>query len=110
MRISDWSSDVCASDLLRPYRPSGFVILAEALGAKRLVHNYGHGGAGITLSWGTSRLAADLGLQGHAGPVAVIGAGVVGLTTARLVQEAGFSVTIYTAKLPPETKIGRAHV
>src|SRR3546814_6554356 len=68
---------------LRPYRPSGFVVRAEALGAKRLVHNYGHGGAGITLSWGTSRLAADLGLQGHAGPVAVIGAGVVGLTTAQ---------------------------
>jgi glycine/D-amino acid oxidase-like deaminating enzyme len=35
---------------LRPYRRSGFVVRAEPLGAKRLVHNYGHGGAGITLS------------------------------------------------------------
>ena len=35
---------------LRPYRKSGFVVRAEALGDKRLVHNYGHGGAGITLS------------------------------------------------------------
>ena len=88
---------------LRPYRASGFVVRAETLGEKRLVHNYGHGGAGITLSWGTARLAADLGLQGHSGPVAVIGAGVIGLTTARLVQEAGFAVTLYADSLPPET-------
>jgi D-amino-acid oxidase len=88
---------------LRPYRASGFVVRAEALGDKRLVHNYGHGGAGITLSWGTSKLAADLGLPGHHGPVAVIGAGVMGLTTARLVQEAGFPVTIYAQALPPDT-------
>jgi D-amino-acid oxidase len=88
---------------LRPYRASGFVVRAEALADKRLVHNYGHGGAGITLSWGTSKLAAGLGLQGHSGPVAVLGAGVIGLSTARLVQEAGFPVTLYAAALPPET-------
>ena len=88
---------------LRPYRRQGFVVRAEALGEKRLVHNYGHGGGGITLSWGTSKLAAELGLQGHAGPVAVIGSGAVGLATARLVQEAGFPVTIYAAALPPDT-------
>ncbi len=88
---------------LRPYRPSGFVVRAEALGTRRLVHNYGHGGAGITLSWGTSRLAIELGLPGHSGPVAVLGSGIVGLTTARLVQEAGFDVTLYAAALPPHT-------
>jgi glycine/D-amino acid oxidase-like deaminating enzyme len=55
------------------------------------------------LSWGTSRLATLLGLQGHQGPVAVLGAGVMGLTTARLVQEAGFPVTLYAKALPPET-------
>ncbi len=88
---------------LRPYRASGFVVRAEPLGDKKLVHNYGHGGAGITLSWGSSRLATDLGLQGHSGPVAVIGSGVMGLTTARLVQEAGFPVRIYTAALPANT-------
>jgi D-amino-acid oxidase len=88
---------------LRPYRTSGFVVRAEALGTKKLVHNYGHGGAGITLSWGTSRLAVDLGLPGHTGPVAVLGSGIVGLTTARLVQEAGFPVTLYAAALPPHT-------
>jgi glycine/D-amino acid oxidase-like deaminating enzyme len=88
---------------LRPYRPGGFVVRAEAFGDKRLVHNYGHGGSGITLSWGTSRLAVDLGLPGHSGPAAVIGAGVVGLSTARLVQEAGFDVTVYAKALPPDT-------
>ncbi len=88
---------------LRPFRAPGFVVRAEALGDKRLVHNYGHGGAGITLSWGSSRLATALGLPGHQGPVAVLGAGVMGLSTARLVQEAGFDVTIYAKALPPDT-------
>ena len=88
---------------LRPYRDSGFVVRREQLGDKALVHNYGHGGSGITLSWGTSRLAIDLGLAGHNGPVAVIGSGAVGLTTARLVQEAGFPVTVYAKALPPNT-------
>jgi glycine/D-amino acid oxidase-like deaminating enzyme len=88
---------------LRPYRKGGFVVRAEALGDKRLVHNYGHGGAGITLSWGTARLATELGLQGHQGKVAVLGAGVCGLTTARLAQEAGFEVTVYAKHMPPET-------
>jgi glycine/D-amino acid oxidase-like deaminating enzyme len=88
---------------LRPYRAAGFVVRAEPIGDKRLVHNYGHGGAGITLSWGSSKLATTLGLRSHNGAVAVIGAGVMGLTTARLVQEAGFPVTIYASALPPDT-------
>ena len=45
---------------LRPYRDEGFVVAAERLGDKLVVHNYGHGGAGITLSWGTASLAVDL--------------------------------------------------
>lgn len=88
---------------LRPFRPSGFRVEREPLGAKTMIHNYGHGGGGITLCWGTGKLAIDLGLPGHAGPVAVIGSGAVGLATARLCQEAGYQATIYTAALPPET-------
>ena len=79
------------------------MVRRDQLGDKAVVHNYGHGGAGITLSWGSSKLAAELGLPGHSGPVAVIGAGVMGLTTARLMQEAGFPVTIYAAELPTNT-------
>jgi D-amino-acid oxidase len=101
--IVDQSRMIRAVAGLRPYRRSGFVVRAEQLGDKRLVHNYGHGGSGITLSWGSSKLATELGLQGHSGAVAVLGCGVMGLSTARLVQEAGFPVTIYTAALPPDT-------
>jgi glycine/D-amino acid oxidase-like deaminating enzyme len=88
---------------LRPYRDGGFVVRREQIGDKSLVHNYGHGGSGITLCWGTSRLAIDLGLPGHSGPVGVLGSGAVGLATARLVQEAGFPATIYAKALPPNT-------
>src|SRR5690349_16976874 len=41
---------------LRPYRSEGFVVKTDRLGEKLLVHNYGHGGAGVTLSWGTASL------------------------------------------------------
>lgn len=42
---------------LRPFRQDGFRVAVEESGGKRLVHSYGHGGAGITLAWGTARQA-----------------------------------------------------
>jgi D-amino-acid oxidase len=88
---------------LRPFRPSGFVVRAEKLDAKTVIHNYGHGGAGITLSWGTAQLAVDLAPRSAGRECAVIGCGVVGLATARLLQERGFSPTIYAKEMPPLT-------
>lgn len=88
---------------LRPFRPDGFRIEAEPLGAKTLVHHYGHGGAGVTLSWGTARIAADLAMQRAPKAVAVIGCGVIGLATARTLQQRGVAVTIYSAATPPHT-------
>src|ERR1700752_5123503 len=69
---------------LRPYRPSGFVVDAQRFGNKLLVHNYGHGGGGVTLSWGTASLAVDelSGWTGALDGAAVVGCGAVGLATA----------------------------
>jgi D-amino-acid oxidase len=88
---------------LRPFRPSGFRVEREALGEKVLVHNYGHGGGGITLSWGTAKQAVDLGFDASKPDCAVLGCGAVGLATAALLQERGARVRIYAKDLPPNT-------
>jgi len=88
---------------LRPFRPSGFVVRPEKIGDLLVIHNYGHGGGGVTLSWGTARLAVDLVPPDHRGSVGVLGCGAVGLATARLLQESGRAVTIYAKDLPPNT-------
>src|SRR6185312_628467 len=99
---------------LRPYRPSGFVVDAQRFRNKLLVRNYGHGGGGVTLSWGTASLAVDMArdfLIAHktARPAhfAVLGCGVSGLSTARLLQRrfqnGPGTVTIYAKDLPPDT-------
>jgi glycine/D-amino acid oxidase-like deaminating enzyme len=88
---------------LRPFRPSGFRVATEKVGDQLCVHNYGHGGAGITLSWGTARLASEAVRASGYRQVAVAGCGVVGLSTARLLQQMGMDVTIYAKALPPDT-------
>jgi D-amino-acid oxidase len=88
---------------LRPFRPSGFVVRAEKLDAKTVIHNYGHGGSGITLSWGTAQLAVEEAAGVEARDCAVIGCGVIGLSTARLLQLRGYTPTIYARDMPPLT-------
>lgn len=88
---------------LRPFRPSGFVLRSEKLDDKLVIHNYGHGGGGMTLSWGTADLAAQMAAESGATQYAVLGAGGVGLATARLLQRRGMQVTLYAKALPPET-------
>ncbi len=100
---ASWDRVIRTTVGLRPYRRSGFVLEAEGLGSKLLIHNYGHGGAGMSLSWGTARMAADLALERPERSAAVVGCGVVGLTTARQLQRSGFDVTIYAADVPPNT-------
>jgi D-amino-acid oxidase len=88
---------------LRPFRPSGFVVKAETFDSKLVVHNYGHGGGGMSLSWGTAHLALDLAMQSDHRRFAVLGCGGVGLATARLLQRRGYDVTIYAKDMPPNT-------
>jgi glycine/D-amino acid oxidase-like deaminating enzyme len=100
---ASWDRVIRTTVGLRPHRPQGFVLRADRLDAKTLIHNYGHGGSGMSLSWGTGAMAADLALAHDARRAAVIGSGVVGLTTARQLQRRGFEVTIYAATVPPDT-------
>jgi len=100
---ASWDRVIRTTVGLRPYRPSGFVLRAERLGDTLLVHNYGHGGSGMSLSWGTGQMAAEHALAREERRAAVIGCGVVGLTTARQLQRRGFDVTIYAADVPPNT-------
>lgn len=133
---------------LRPYRTLGPRIEKEELGGKTLIHNYGHGGSGWSLSWGSAELAAELvdaswdnsiplasmameassidslsisDASTHVTPlktgemaplasrkVAVIGCGVIGLTTARTLQRKGYEVTIYTKEMAPDITSSKA--
>ncbi|MEQ9505715.1 MAG: FAD-dependent oxidoreductase [Hyphomonas sp.] len=88
---------------LRPFRPQGFRLEAERFGEKTVIHNYGHGGCGVTLSWGTSQRAAVM--AGEAGrlDVAVLGGGVMGLTTALILARRGHGVTVYAEAMHPYT-------
>lgn len=98
-----WDRVIRTTIGLRPHRPSGFVLKADRFGAKTLIHNFGHGGSGMSLSWGTGSMAADMALAHTERRAAVMGSGVVGLTSARELQRRGFAVTIYAATVPPDT-------
>ncbi len=46
---------------LRPFRKSGVRVERDRLrDARTVIHNYGHGGAGFTLSWGCARKVLEL--------------------------------------------------
>jgi D-amino-acid oxidase len=91
----------CVSGL-RPFREGGYRLEPERPAAapqKFIVHNYGHGGAGITMSWGTASKVRDL-VRNHLATtsdrtVAVLGSGVMGLTAATLLLDLGVQVKIY---------------
>ena len=92
---------------LRPFRPAGPRVETERLGDTLVVHNYGHGGSGWSLCWGSSARAVRLALQAGPREVAVIGCGALGLTSAILAQRAGARVTIYARdQLPLTTSAG----
>ena len=88
---------------LRPFRKPGPRLEAVKAGSKDVVHNYGHGGGGVSLSWGVAELAVSLARDFDRTRVAVLGSGAIGLSTAILLQRAGADVTIYAKDFPPYT-------
>jgi D-amino-acid oxidase len=93
---------------LRPFRAAGPRLDVETVVGKRVVHNYGHGGSGWSLSWGSSTIAAGKALEGGTKEVAVIGCGALGLTSAILLQRAGAKVTIYAKERTSQARSFRA--
>jgi D-amino-acid oxidase len=97
---------------LRPFRAQGPRIESERVGDKLIVHNYGHGGSGWSLSWGSGTIAMEQALTGKdpgTQDVAVIGCGALGLTAATLLQRAGCrSVTIYAKDRTSDARSFRA--
>ena len=98
---ASWDRVIRTTVGLRPHRDAGFVLKTDKLDDKLLVHNYGHGGAGMSLAWGTGLMAAEFATEHQARQAAVIGCGSVGLTCARQLQRRGFDVTIYAIAVPP---------
>jgi glycine/D-amino acid oxidase-like deaminating enzyme len=88
----------------RPFRAQGPRLDVEQIGQKHVVHNYGHGGSGWSLSWGSSAIAVQKAMATGERDIAVIGCGALGLTSALLLQRAGAQVTIYAKELPPNVR------
>jgi glycine/D-amino acid oxidase-like deaminating enzyme len=88
----------------RPFRAQGPRLDVENVGSKTVVHNYGHGGSGWSLSWGSGAIATSKAMATGERDIAVIGCGALGLTTALQLQRAGARVTIYAKDLPPNTR------
>jgi glycine/D-amino acid oxidase-like deaminating enzyme len=95
---------------LRPFRAAGPRMDVERVGEKMVVHNYGHGGSGWSLSWGSAEVAVRK--LREAAPaersVAVIRCGALGMTAATMAQRAGFRVTIYAKERPPFVRSSNA--
>ena len=100
---------------IRPHRKGGVCLELEEepiespSGPKFLIHNYGHGGAGITLSFGCAAVVAE---HVHAlttamrrtkrrPSIAVIGSGVIGLTVAAELRRkwTHLPITIYAKEI-----------
>jgi glycine/D-amino acid oxidase-like deaminating enzyme len=93
---------------LRPFRAAGPRLDVEQLGDTLVVHNYGHGGSGWSLSWGSAELAVGKALASSPSSVAVVGCGALGLTAALTALRAGVPTTIYAKDQLPQTRSARA--
>jgi glycine/D-amino acid oxidase-like deaminating enzyme len=86
----------------RPFRAAGPRLELERIGQQDIVHSYGHGGSGWSLSWGSGDVVTRLALGTGEKHIGVVGCGAIGLTVALQLQRAGAQVTIYARELPPD--------
>ncbi len=95
---------------LRPFRAAGPRLDVERVGDKVVAHNYGHGGSGWSLSWGSADTVVRKAMEAEPSvrQVAVIGCGALGLTAALTAQRMGLQVTIYAKERPPYVRSSRA--
>jgi hypothetical protein len=93
---------------IRPLRAAGPNLGTEIVRDRLVVHNYGHGGSGWSLSWGSAEIAVGKALSVLPRRIAVVGCGIVGLTSAIVAQRAGLEVTLYARELLPRTRSFRA--
>jgi hypothetical protein len=94
---------------IRPFRTKGPNLGVEQIGGAIVAHNYGHAGEGWSLSWGSADMQVQKAMSYSPRKIAVIGCGIIGLTTAITAQKAGAEVTIYTRELLQRTRSVRAN-
>lgn len=100
---------------IRPYREGGVRMEKTNEGnGKTVYHDYGHGGAGISIAYGCAKQVVEqLFLTekvGKENEIAVLGAGIVGLTTAYLLIKQGYKVNLYAELTPFEQGKGKPEI
>lgn len=88
----------------RPFRAAGPRIEMERIGRKHVIHCYGHGGSGWSLSWGNAKVIVPMAQATGEKRIAIIGCGAIGLTAALVAQRAGLKVRIYAKERMPEVR------
>src|SRR3989442_15584850 len=58
-----WERVIRTTIGLRPHRDSGFVLKAVKFDDKTVIHDYGFGGARMSLAWGVGAMAARLAVE-----------------------------------------------
>ncbi len=90
---------------LRPFRRSGVRLERDRLrDGRSVIHNYGHGGAGFTLSWGCAREVLEVAASSGSARVPRVGFGVTPKQSSKAVptRDGGLSEDLRTKVREPE--------